>query len=69
MVEGDRIAGCEEGRDCPKPCSDPAACQPEPVTVLDFDSLARGAKVVCVTYRGQCYQLRATRNGKLILNK
>jgi len=69
MTEEDRNAGCEAGRDCPKPCSELITGQPEPVTVLDFDSIARGAKVVCVTYRGQCYQLRSTRNGKLILNK
>lgn len=69
MVNEERTAGCEASGDCPNPCTNPVAGQYEPVTVLEFESIARGAKVVCVTYRGQCYQLRSTRNGKLILNK
>ncbi len=69
MTEKYEDAGCDSRRDCPNPCEERTPGHSDPVTVIDFESLARGAKVVCVTYRGQCYQLRSTRNGKLILNK
>ncbi len=36
---------------------------------IDFDEIAHGSKLVLIRYRGQVYQLRTTRNGKLILNK
>ena len=36
---------------------------------ITFDSIAAGQKEVVIEYRGQQYRLRATRNGKLILNK
>ena len=39
-----------------------------PVTI-DFDHVARGSKLVHIQFRGQVYQLRSTKNGKLILNK
>lgn len=69
MAEERRNAECEARGDCPNPCSDLVTGLPDAVTVLDFETIARGAKVVCVMYRGQCYRLRSTRNGKLILNK
>jgi len=37
--------------------------------VIAFDSISAGQKEVVIEYRGQQYRLRATRNGKLILNK
>jgi hemin uptake protein HemP len=36
---------------------------------LPFDELAQGQSEVQIEYQGQVYRLRATRNGKLILNK
>ena len=36
---------------------------------IDFDEISRGSKRVQIRFRGQVYQLRTTRNGKLILNK
>lgn len=43
----------------------PAADPP----VLTFESMASGQREVVIEYRGQHYRLRATRSGKLILNK
>jgi hemin uptake protein HemP len=37
--------------------------------VVAFESMASGQREVVIEYRGQQYRLRATRNGKLILNK
>ena len=34
-----------------------------------FESMAGGRNEVMIEYQGQVYRLRATRNGKLILNK
>jgi hemin uptake protein HemP len=34
-----------------------------------FESMAGDRSEVFIEYRGQLYRLRATRNGKLILNK
>lgn len=39
-----------------------------PVTI-DFLQVSGGAKTLMINYYGQHYMLRATRNGKLILNK
>lgn len=36
---------------------------------LAFDELSQGQAEVQIEYHGQVYRLRATRNGKLILNK
>jgi hemin uptake protein HemP len=36
---------------------------------VSFESLAQGRSEVLIEFRGQLYRLRATRNGKLILNK
>lgn len=69
MTDNHEDSGCGNRQNCPNPCEESNPGHSEPVTVIEFETLARGAKVVCVTYRGQCYQLRSTRNGKLILNK
>ena len=37
--------------------------------LVAFESMARGRNEVMIEYQGQVYRLRATRNGKLILNK
>jgi hemin uptake protein HemP len=37
--------------------------------IVAFESIASGQREVVIEYRGQQYRLRATRNGKLILNK
>jgi len=37
--------------------------------IVDFEELARGAKELLITYQGQHYRLRLTRNHKLILTK
>ena len=52
---------------------EPAASRP-PSTVkrmprIDSESLLGAAKQAVIVHRGQYYLLRATRNGKLILNK
>ena len=39
------------------------------VQVVDFLSLSKGAKELTIEYSGQFYRLRATKNGKLLLNK
>jgi hemin uptake protein HemP len=51
----------------------PAASALEPphpdLPVIPFEQIAQGHREIVVEYRGQQYRLRATRNGKLILNK
>jgi hemin uptake protein HemP len=37
--------------------------------VIAFEELAEGQAEIVIEYRGQCYRLRTTRNGGLILNK
>ena len=49
------------GTDSDSPAIDPP--------VVTFESMASGQREVVIEYRGQQYRLRATRNGKLILNK
>lgn len=69
MAEVERIA-CEVAKaPCMETHEDRSSVDCDAVTTLDFEAIAKGARVVCVTYRGQRYQLRSTRNGKLILNK
>ena len=46
--------------------TEPTAGDPPVVT---FESMSSGQREVVIEYRGQQYRLRATRNGKLILNK
>ena len=42
---------------------------PSPSRVIDARTLFNQANVVLIEYKGACYQLRQTRNGKLILTK
>lgn len=42
---------------------------PEAPPRVAFELLAQGQSEVIIEFRGQSYRLRATRNGKLILNK
>ncbi|MEW5891672.1 MAG: hemin uptake protein HemP [Pseudomonadota bacterium] len=42
---------------------------PGQARTIDARSLFGDAQVVLIEYRGECYQLRQTRNGKLILTK
>jgi len=51
----------------PSPAPAPAA--PADLPVVPFESIASGHREIVIEYRGQQYRLRATRNGKLILNK
>jgi hemin uptake protein HemP len=57
----------------PKPGDDavptPETHSPQALPRVSFESLARGKSEVLIEFRGQLYRLRATRNGKLILNK
>ena len=52
----------------------PEPSQPVPPPVgstvsHDFDQLSQGEKELQITYRGQVYRLRRTRNERLILTK
>ncbi len=50
----------------------PHASQPgggNPRSRIDSQQLLRGASVVEIEHAGQCYQLRVTRENKLILTK
>ncbi|MCO6455341.1 MAG: hemin uptake protein HemP [Pirellulaceae bacterium] len=47
----------------------PASQPPEAGQAVSFELLGKGQNEVLIAYRGQLYRLRATRNGKLILNK
>lgn len=51
--------------------SPPSAPAPVPadLPVVPFEAIASGHREIVIEYRGQQYRLRATRNGKLILNK
>lgn len=40
-----------------------------PIPSFRFDALCEGSKEIIIEFLGQQYRLRATRNGKLILNK
>ena len=54
---------------CPE-CEGVGHCRAEEDDlVLDFERFAAGRQQITVSYRGQHYCLRATRNGRLILNK
>ena len=48
--------------------ADPDA-PPAPVAVIDSEQLLAGRDVVHIRHQGALYQLRATRQGKLILTK
>ena len=37
--------------------------------IVDFQQLSKGSSIVYIVYGDQIYQLRKTRNGKLILHK
>jgi hemin uptake protein HemP len=52
----------------PEPEKAAASLPPESLCYA-FDQLAKGATVVEITFDGQVYQLRKTRNGRLILTK
>lgn len=52
----------------PAPADDHSV-EPPPPPRVDFDQLRGDAPLVLIEYQGQVYQLRATRNGGLILNK
>ncbi|MDD2664706.1 MAG: hemin uptake protein HemP [Dechloromonas sp.] len=52
-----------------KPHPSPSAQPPSPKIRLDSSQLLRGASVVEIEHAGQCYQLRVTRENKLILTK
>lgn len=39
------------------------------IPLFRFDALCEGSKEIIIEFLGQQYRLRATRNGKLILNK
>jgi len=43
--------------------------QTESLRPLKFEDLAQGQLEIAIEFNGQLYRLRATRNGKLILNK
>lgn len=63
-----------ESRENPMPRPDgEAADDPQLETpegeVIGWDSLAKGRKILLIGFEGQVYQLRVTRNGKLILTK
>lgn len=51
------------------PAPNPASQSPAAGQALSFELLGQGQNEVLIAYRGQLYRLRATRNGKLILNK
>ena len=54
----------------PEPDAEPAAEQlPSETLCYAFERLAKGATIVDITFDGQVYQLRRTRNGRLILTK
>ncbi len=38
-------------------------------TLIDSDILFKNSDVIAILHKGEQYQLRRTRNGKLILNK
>lgn len=46
-----------------------ASTPAEELPVLVFEALAHGGKEVLINHNSQVYRLRATKNGKLILNK
>ncbi len=46
-----------------------ASNEPGKTIALDFESLAQGGTEIFIRFKDQEYRLRATRNGKLILNK
>ena len=51
----------------PEPPSPPERSSPE--NLVSFLALTNGAREVMIEYEGQRYRLRATKNGKLLLNK
>lgn len=51
------------------PPSTPTPPVPADLPVVPFEAIASGHREIVIEYRGQQYRLRATRNGKLILNK
>lgn len=42
---------------------------PSPTQAIDALALLGQSNVVLIEFKGECYQLRLTRNGKLILTK
>lgn len=42
---------------------------PKPGRAIDAQALFGQSNVVLIEFKGECYQLRLTRNGKLILTK
>ena len=46
-----------------------SAAAPHKKPVIAFEHLSGGGAEVLIEYQGQTYQLRTTRNGRLVLNK
>ncbi len=73
---GQRMTGEKNGTGISEPASHTAgggASSPparnDDGLVLEWEAMSAGRKTVCIRYRGMDYQLRETRNGKLILTK
>ncbi|MEZ6087113.1 MAG: hemin uptake protein HemP [Pirellulaceae bacterium] len=48
--------------------ADPSGVNQERRT-YDFDDLSKGDLVVNIVFQGNCYELKRTRSGKLVLHK
>jgi hemin uptake protein HemP len=52
-----------------RPCAQPAPTQPDQRRRLHSHELLAGAREIEILHGGQCYRLRLTSLGKLILTK
>ena len=50
-------------------CADNANSSPDGERLVVFNDIAGGTAEVIIEHEGQRYRLRATRNGRLLLNK